>query len=64
MYIHREMGNDYNAGSYDDLNDYHQPMSLEHGMISMEGKEWGESNTNTLETMSAKSFGSFVRPSP
>ena len=58
------MGNDYNAGSYDDLNDYHQPMSLEHGMISMEGKEWGESNTNTLETMSAKSFGSFVRPSP
>ena len=30
----------------------------------MDIQDWTESNTNTLETMSAKSFGSFVRPSP
>ena len=60
----REIGNNFNVGSYEDFNDYHQPMSLENGLKSVEGHEWTESNTNTLETMSAKSFGSFVRPSP
>ena len=39
-------------------------MSLENGRKPMDIQDWTESNTNTLETMSAKSFGSFVRPSP
>ena len=39
-------------------------MSLENGRKTMDIQDWTESNTNTLETMSAKSFGSFVRPSP
>ena len=63
-YFFREIGNNLNEGSYEDFNDFNQPMSLENGRKSMDIQDWTESNTNTLETMSAKSFGSFVRPSP
>ena len=64
LYSYREIGNNFSNGSYGDLNNYNEPMSLENGMKTIEAQEWTESNTNTLETMSAKSFGSFVRPSP